>query len=70
MKEGDLTRLALRRAADTFDERVRELLEAGHGDAGVLYRAAISATTPAASPGTPSHVAFTYLVAAAAKDRR
>jgi hypothetical protein len=68
--EGDLARLALRVAADTFENRVTELVEAAGGDVGTLYRAAISMTTPAAPPGTPQHVAFTYLVAAAAEAKR
>jgi hypothetical protein len=45
-------------------------VEAADGDVGTLYRAAISMTTPAAPPGTPQHIAFTYLVAAAAEAKR
>jgi len=68
--EGDLANLALRGAAETFEDRVTELVEAADGDFGTLYRAAISMTTPAAPPGTPQHIAFTYLVAAAAEAKR
>lgn len=58
MNEGDIAKLALRDATDTFDRLVTELVEAAEGDVDTLYRAAISITTPAAPPGTPKHIAF------------
>jgi hypothetical protein len=55
VNEGDIAKLALRDATDTFDRLVTQLVEAAEGDVDTLYRAAISMTTPAAAPpGTPS----------------
>jgi hypothetical protein len=70
VNEGDIAKLALRDATDTFDRLVAQLVEAAEGDVDTLYRAAISITTPAAPPGTPKHIAFTYLVAAATEAKR
>jgi hypothetical protein len=70
VNEGDIAKLALRDATDTFDRLVTQLVEAAEGDVDALYRAAISVTTPAAPLGRPKHIAFTYLVTAATEAKR